>query len=123
MTEKSTPKPWKEKKDYQAILRRYISIGEDGEEHYDVIDMQVEAQREVRWITDHQDIVKQYQNMVRAYNNFMQDYPWESIGGLMKGNCWFGDILKDEKRKVNLSMNWVELWVSMQSHYPWETSS
>ena len=38
-----------------------INIGEDGEEHYDVIDMQIEAQRAVRRITDHQEIVKQYQ--------------------------------------------------------------
>ena len=35
-----------------------INIGEDGEEHYDVIDMQIEAQRAVRRITDHQEIVK-----------------------------------------------------------------
>ena len=74
--EKPTPKPWEDKKDYQAIFRKYISIGEDGEEHYDVIDMQIEAQRAVRRITDHQEIVKQHQNVVRAYNNFEQDYPW-----------------------------------------------
>ena len=61
--------------------------------------MQIEAQRAVRGITDHQEIVKQYQNVVRAYNNFEQDYPWESRGGLMQDNCWFGDMLKDEKRK------------------------
>ena len=67
MTEKPTPKPWEDKKDYQAILRMYISIGEDGEEHYDVIDMQIEVQRAVRRITDHQEIVKQYQKVVRAY--------------------------------------------------------
>ena len=60
MTEKPTPKPWEDKKDYQAIFRKYISNGEDGEEHYDVIDMQIEAQRAVRRITDHQEIVKQY---------------------------------------------------------------
>ena len=35
------------KKDYQAIFIKFISIGEDGEEHYDVIDMQIEAQRAV----------------------------------------------------------------------------
>ena len=48
-----------------------LSIGEDGEEHYDMIDMEFEAKRAVRRITDHQEIVKQYQKVVRAYNNFM----------------------------------------------------
>ena len=33
---------------------KYISIGEDGEEHYDVIDIEIEAQRAVRRIQDHQ---------------------------------------------------------------------
>ena len=61
LTEKPTSKPWEDKKDYEAIFRKYISIGEDGEEHYDVIDMEIEAQRAVRRITDHQEIVKQYQ--------------------------------------------------------------
>ena len=61
------PKPWADKKDYQAIFRKYISIGEYGEEHYDVIDMQIEAQRAVRRIMDHLEIVKQYQKVVRAY--------------------------------------------------------
>ena len=37
--------------------------------------MEIEAQRAVRRITDHQEIVKQYQKVVRAYNNFMKDYP------------------------------------------------
>ena len=37
-----------------------IYIGNDGEEHYDVIDMERDAQRAVRRITDHQEIVKQY---------------------------------------------------------------
>ena len=60
--------------------------------------MEIEAQRAVRSITDHQEIVKQYQKVVRAYNNFMQDYPWKSTGGLMQNNCRFGDMLKDEKR-------------------------
>ena len=87
MTEKPTPKSWKDKKDYQAIFRKYISIGDYGEEHYDVIDMQIEAQRAVRRITDHQEIFKQYQKLVRAYNNFMQDYPWESRGDPMQDNC------------------------------------
>ena len=68
-------RPWEHKKDYEAIFRKYISIGEDGEEHYDVIDVEIEAQRAVRRITDHQEIVKQYQNVVRAYNNYMMDYP------------------------------------------------
>ena len=43
--EKPTPKPWEDKKDYEAIFRKYISIGEDGEEHYDVIDMEIEAKQ------------------------------------------------------------------------------
>ena len=73
--EKPTPKPWEDKKDYQAILRKYISIGEDGEKHYDVIDMQIEAQRAVRRITNHQEIVKQYQNVVGAYINLCRIIP------------------------------------------------
>ena len=97
--EETTPKSWEDKKHYEAIFRKYISIGEHGEEHYDVIHMEIEAQRAVRRITDHQEIVNQYQKVVRAYNNFIQDYPWESRGGLMQDNCWFGDMLKDEKRK------------------------
>ena len=51
--EESTPKPWEDKKDYEAIFRKFISIAIDGEEHYDVIDMEIEAQRAVRRITDH----------------------------------------------------------------------
>ena len=94
----TTVKPWKDKKDYEAIFRKYISIGDYGEEHYNVIDMERDAQRAVRRITDHQEIVKQYQNMVRAYNNFMRDYP-SMTDGLMQDNCRFGDMLKDEKRK------------------------
>ena len=41
-------KPWEDKKDYEAIFRKYIYIGDDGEEHYDVIDMERDAQRAVR---------------------------------------------------------------------------
>ena len=37
-------KPWEDKKDYEAIFRKYISIGDDGEEQYDVIDMERDAQ-------------------------------------------------------------------------------
>ena len=66
--EETTFKPWEDKKDYEAIFRKFISIGEESEEHYDVIDMEREAQRAVRRITYHQEIVKQYQNVVRAYN-------------------------------------------------------
>ena len=94
----TTVMPWEDKKDYEAIFRKYISIGDDGEEHYDVIDMERDAQRAVRSITDHQEIVKQYQKVVRACNNFTRDYPWMT-DGLMQSNCRFGDILKDEKRK------------------------
>ena len=64
-----------------------------------MIDIQIEAQKAVRRITDHLEIVKQYQKVVRAYTNFEQDFPWESRGGLQKDNCQFGDMLKDEKRK------------------------
>ena len=88
-----------------------------------MIDMQIEAQRAVRRITDHQEIVKQYQKVVRASNNFMQDYPWESRGVLMQDNCRFGRRLKDEKRKVSINMNWVDFWVSMQNPYPWAIST
>ena len=54
-------KPLGDKKDYQAIFRKYTSIGEDSEENYDMIDIQIEAQKAVRRITDHLEIVKQYQ--------------------------------------------------------------
>ena len=54
-------KPWEDKKDYEAIFRKHIYIGNDGEEHYDVIDMERDDQRAVTRITDHQEIVKQYQ--------------------------------------------------------------
>ena len=97
--EKPTHKPCEDKKDYEAIFRKFISIGEDGEEHYDVIDMEIETQRAMRRITDHQEIVEQYQKVVRAYYNFMHNYPWKSTGCLMQDNCQFGDMLKDEKRK------------------------
>ena len=96
--EETTFKPWEDKKDYEAIFRKYISIGDDGEEHYDVVDMERDAQRAVRRIQDHQEIVKQYQKVVRAYNKFMRDYPWMTEG-LMQDNYRLGDILKDEKRK------------------------
>ena len=76
----TTVEPWEDKMDYKAMFRKYISIGDDGEEHYDVIDMERDAQRAVRRITDHQEIVKQYQKVVRAYNNFMRDYPWMTDG-------------------------------------------
>ena len=49
-----------DKKDYQAIFRKCISVGEDGGEDYDVTDIQIEAQKAVRRITDHLEIVKQY---------------------------------------------------------------
>ena len=32
----TTVKPWEDKKDYEAIFRKYIYTGDDGEEHYDV---------------------------------------------------------------------------------------
>ena len=91
-------KPWEDKKDYEAIFRKNIYIGYDGEEYYDVIDMERDAQRAVRRITDHQEIVKQYQKVVRAYNNYMRDHPWMT-DGLMQDNYRIGDMLKGEKRK------------------------
>ena len=95
----TTFKPWEDKKDYEAIFRKHISIGEDGEEYYDMIDMESEAQRAVTRITDHQELVKQYEKVVWAYNNFMKDYVWMITEGLMEDNSQFGDMLKDEKRK------------------------
>ena len=92
-------KPWEDQKDYEAIFRKYIYIGNDGEEHYDVIDMERDAQRAVRRITDHQEIVKQCQNVVRAYNNYMRDHLWMT-DGLMQDPCRLGDLLKDERRKI-----------------------
>ena len=94
-------KPWEDKKDYEAVFRQHIYIGTDGEEHYDVVDMERDAQRAVRRITDHQEIAKQYQKVVRAYKNYMRDHPWMTEG-LMQDNCRFGDLLKDEKRKSQL---------------------
>ena len=101
-------KPWEDKKDYEAIFRKHIYIGNDGEEHYDVIDMERDAQRAVRRITDHQEIVKQYQKVVRAYNNYMRDHLWMTEG-LMQDNCRFGDLLKDEKRKSQLKYEFGRL--------------
>ena len=94
-------KPWEDKKDYEAVFRQHIYIGTNGEEHYDVVDMERDAQRAVRRITDHQEIAKQYQKVVRAYKNYMRDHPWMTEG-LMQDNCRFGDLLKDEKRKSQL---------------------
>ena len=76
----------------------------------------------MRRITDHEEIVKQYQKVVRAYNNFMTDYPWMT-DGLMQDNYRFGDMLKDEKRKSQFNMNWEGLWVSMQCPCLWATSA
>ena len=84
--------------------------------------MERDVQRAVRRITDHQETVKQYQKVVRAYNNFMRDYPWMT-DDLMQGNCRFGDMLKDEKRKVSLDMNWEGSRVSMQCPCLWATSA
>ena len=42
--EKHTPKPWEDKKDYEAIFRKFKSIGEDGEEHYDMIYKEIREQ-------------------------------------------------------------------------------
>ena len=71
----TTFKPWEDKNDYEVLFRKYISIGDDGKEHYDVVDMERDAQRAVRRIQDHKKIVKQYQKVVWAYKNSMRDYP------------------------------------------------
>ena len=84
--EETTFQLWEDKRDYEAIVRKFISIGDDGEEHYDVIDMERDAQRTVRRIQDHQEIVKQYQKVVRTNNYLMRDYPWLTEG-LMQDNC------------------------------------
>ena len=96
--EETTFKPWEDKKDYEAIFWKSISIGDDGKDLYDMVDMERDAQRAVRRIQDHPEIVKQYKKVVRAYNNFMRDYPWMTEDR-MQDNCRFGDMLKDEKRK------------------------
>ena len=100
MSHKKKPhlSPGKKKKDCEAIFRKYISIGDDGKDHYDMVDMERDAQRAVGRIQDHQEIVKQYQKVVRAYNICMRDYPWMTED-LMQDTCQFGDMLKDEKRK------------------------
>ena len=118
----TTFKPWEDKKDYEAIFRKYRSIGEDSEECYDMTDMERDAQRAVRRIQDHQEIVKQYQKVVRAYNNFMREYAWMTED-LMQDNCRFGDILKDEKRKSQFKYELGRLWVSIQYPYLWATSA
>ena len=117
-------KPWEDKKDYEATFRKYIYIGNDGEEHYDVIDMERDAQRAVRRITDHQEIVKQYQKVVRAYNNYMRDHPWMT-DGLMQDNCRFGDMLKDEKRKSQFKYELGRLMGEYAVKFPclWATSA
>ena len=51
-----------------------------------------EAQRAVRRITDHQEIVKQYQKVVWAYNNLMKDYPCMSTEDLMQDDCRYVDM-------------------------------
>ena len=38
--EETTPKPWDEKKDYEAIFRKLMFIGEDDEDYYDENDME-----------------------------------------------------------------------------------
>ena len=38
-TEEPPPKPCADKKDYKAIFTKYIFVGVDGKEDYDVIDM------------------------------------------------------------------------------------
>ena len=49
----TTFKPWEDRKDYEAIFSKHISIRDDGEEYYDIVDMERDAQRAVRRIQDH----------------------------------------------------------------------
>ena len=85
--------------------------------------MEIEAQRAVRRITDHQEIVKQYQKVVRAYNNFIQENPWKSPGDLMQDNFQFGDMLKDEKRKSQFKYELGRLMGEYAVPYLWATST
>ena len=108
-------KPWEDKKDYEAIFRKHIYIGNDGEEHYDVIDMERDAQRAVRRITDHQEIVKQYQKVVRK-----SQYKYE-LGRLMGeyavplplGNF---NLSKKEIRRLELWKNRRGMWFDHVEH-------
>ena len=84
--------------------------------------MERDAQRAVGRITDHQEIVKQYQKVVRAYNNYMSDHPWMTEG-LMQDNCRFGDFLKDEKRKSQLKYELGRLMGEYAVPLPWATST
>ena len=47
-------KPWEDKKDYEAIFWEHIYIGNDGEEHYDVIDME----RDPRKLSEESQTIK-----------------------------------------------------------------
>ena len=42
----TTSKTWEDKNDYEAIFRKYLYIGNDGEEHYDVIHIWREMPKE-----------------------------------------------------------------------------
>ena len=44
--EETTFMPWEDKKDYEAIFRKYISIGDDGKVHYDMVDMERDAKEQ-----------------------------------------------------------------------------
>ena len=85
--------------------------------------MEIESQTTVRRMTDHREIVKQYQKVVRACNNFMQDYSWQSTGGLMEDNCRFGDMLKDENRKSQFQYELGRLMGEYAVPQPWATST
>ena len=68
MSKKKKPHfcPGKTRKTMKLYSGCIYLLDKNGEEHYDVIDMQIEAQRAVRRIQDHQEIVKQYQKVGRA---------------------------------------------------------
>ena len=86
MTEKPTPQPWETRKTTK-LHSESTSFGEDSEEHYDVIDMQIEAQKAVRTITDHQEIVKQYQKVVRYFESESNTRN-ESEAFQLHNQCW-----------------------------------
>ena len=74
----------------------------------------------MRRITDHLEVVKQYQEVVK---NFEQDYPWESRGGLQQDNCRFGDMLNNEKRKSHFKYDLGKLMGDYADPYPWANST
>ena len=97
-------------------------IGDDVKKHSYLIDMERDAQRAVRRITDHKEIVKQYQKVARAYNNFMRKYLCMP-DGLMQDTCRLGDRLKHEKRKRQFKYELGRLMGEYAMPLNWATSA